>query len=361
MAQTRERKGPSGHRFLVMILNIILAILVFWLLGFVIDDIGNQPGPSLTTIQDKFKDKTLVTQEDALNRQLTTLNQTIAAETQQQSLLKTSIDGYRDTMNQLLDLQKSSVQKGVTFSAEAQQNLANATNLYLDSQQKFQNLNRSITDANAQAQQLQTRIDSIDSTLRKQSEQAYGVYNSQLTRHNLKLAAIQLVILLPLLIITAYFFQKYRHSIYRSMIMAVGAAIILKIILVMHQHFPARFFKYLLILALLYLVVRALKAMLHMVVAPQTNWLMKQYREAYQRLQCAICQYPIQPGIFKFFLPQTPKDQELANVSYLENVDTYSCPSCGEHLFEKCGQCQHTRHSLLIYCDHCGAKKDLTK
>lgn len=361
MTQTRERKGPSGHRFLVMMLNILLAILVYWLLGFIIDDIGNQPGPSLTSIQDKFKDRTLVAQEDVINRQLTTLNQTIAAQTQQQNLLKTSIDGYRDTMNQLLDLQKSSVQKGVTFSAEAQQNLANVTNLYLDNQQKFQNLNRSITEANAQAQQLQAHIDSIDSTLRKQSEQAYGVYNSQLTRHNLKLAAIQLVILLPLLIITAYFFQKYRQSIYRSMIMAVGAAIILKIILVMHQHFPARFFKYLLILALIYLVVRALKAMLHMVVAPQTNWLMKQYREAYQRLQCAICQYPIQPGIFKFFLPQTPKDQQQANVSYLENVDTYSCPNCGEHLFEKCSQCQHTRHSLLMYCDHCGAEKNISK
>ena len=357
MSQSRERKGPAGHRFLVMVLNIILAILFYWLLGFVLDDIASQPGPSLQEIQDQYKDKNLVAQEDTLNKQLIKLNQTISAQTQQQTLLKTSIDGYRDTMNQLLDLQKSSMQKGVTFSTDAQQNLTNVTRLYLDNQQKFQNLNHAITDDNAQAQQLQSQINTMDSTLQKQSDQAYKEYNAQLTRYNLEIAAIQLLVLLPLLIVAVFLFKKYRQSIYRPMIMAIGAAIILKIVFVMHDNFPSRFFKYFLILILLYLVVRSLRAMLRMMVAPQKNWLMKQYREAYQKMQCAMCQYPIQPGIFKFFMPQKPKDKQEANVSYLENIERYNCPSCGEHLFEKCGSCQHTRHSLLTYCDNCGAEK----
>lgn len=361
MSQSRERKGPAGHRFLVMMLNIILAILFYWLLGFVLDDIASQPGPSLQEIQDSYKDKNLVTQEDALNKQLAKLNQTISAQTQQQTLLKTSIDGYRDTMNQLLDLQKSSMQKGVTFSSEAQQNLTNVTKLYLDNQQKFQNLNRAIADANAQAQQLQSQVNTIDSTFQKQMDQAYKDYDSQLTRYNLEIAAIQLLVLIPLLLIAAYFFRKYRQSIYRSMIMAVGIAIIIKIVFVMHDNFPSRFFKYILILALIYFVVRALRAMLHMIVAPQKNWLLKQYREAYQRMQCAICQYPIQPGALKFSMPQKPKDKQQSDVEYLEHIEGYTCPSCGEQLFEKCDHCQHTRHSLLTYCDNCGAEKKSTQ
>ncbi|MHB1946969.1 MAG: hypothetical protein ACYCQI_02500 [Gammaproteobacteria bacterium] len=359
MGQTRERKGPAGHRFLVLMLNILLAILIYWLLGFILDDIGNQTGPSLTKIQEQFQDKNLIKQNEALKNQASKLSQIISAQTQQQTLLKTSIDGYRDTMNQLLDLQKASMQKGLEFSAAAQQNLANVTKLYLDNQQKFQNLNHSIADGNTQAQQLQTQIDAIETQLNKQADKASEVYSKQLTWHNYKIAAIQLLVLLPLLIITAYYFKKYRQSIYRPMVIAVGIAIILKIVLVMHEHFPSAAFKYIFILALIYFVVRALIAMLRMVIAPKTSWLIKQYREAYQKMQCAMCQYPIQPGVFKFFIPQT-KNQDIkqANMNYLEQVDDYICPSCGEHLFEKCNVCNHMRHTLLIYCDHCGAEKN---
>lgn len=362
MTQTRERTGPSGHRFLVTILNITLAILVYWLLGFIINDIGSQRGPSLTKIQEQFQDRNLVRQKDQLNTQLIKVNQIINSQTQQQSLLKTSIDGYRDTMNQLLDLQKASVQKGMTFSSESQQNLANVTKLYLDNQQRFQDLNRSITQENAEAQQLQSQVGTIDSQLTNQSSQAYTEYNRQLTHYNYRVAAAQLFILIPLLLITVYFFRKYGQSIYRSMIMAVGAAIIFKIVIVMHEHFPSRIFKYILILALIYLVVRALVAMSRMVVKPKMDWLIKQYREAYQKMQCAMCQYPIQPGIFKFFIPQAKNpDLRQVNMGYLEHIDGYTCPSCGERLFEKCSACEHIRHSLLIYCDHCGAQKQSTK
>lgn len=358
MSRTRERKGPAGHRFIVMILNIVLAILVYWLLGFIIDDIGNQPGPSLTDIQKQFQDQTLVKQKEALNNQYEKLSRNIEAQRQQQALLQTSINSYRDTMNQLLDLQKASVQKGVTFSSESQQNLANVTKLYLDNQQKFQDLNRSIAQANATAQQLQNQTSGIDVQLTKQSEQAYQSYDNLLMKHNFVVAGFQLLVLIPLLIIAVYFFKKYRQTIYSPILTAIGIAIILKIIMVMHEHFPSRAFKYILILALIYIILRALVSMLRMVIAPKASWLLKQYREAYQKLECAMCQYPIQPGLLKFFKSRSnKKDIGLTDISYIENTEAYICPSCGERLFEKCDVCAHTRHSLLMFCDHCGAEK----
>lgn len=359
MSQTRQRKGPAGHRFLVTVLNIVLAVLVYWLLGFIIDDISSQPAPTFEKVQKGFQNQALVKERETLSTQITKHTQSIAALQKQQEILQTSINGYKDTMNQLLDLQKASLQKGAEFTSESQQNLANATKLYLDNQQQFQNLNQSIANANVQSQALVQKQEAIDTELTKQGKEAYKTYEQLQLKHNLMLASLKLLVLVPLLLIVAYFFRKYRKSIYISMIVSVGIAIFIKIVMVMHEHFPSRFFKYVLILALIYLVARFLINRLKMVAAPQKNWLIKQYREAYQKLQCPMCQYPIQPGALKFTSSQNTKLGKPSDLNYLENIVSYSCPSCGEKLFEKCEVCSHSRYSLLMFCDYCGAEKPI--
>lgn len=359
MSQTRERKGPTGHRFLVTVLNIVLAVLVYWLLGFIIDDISNQPAPTLEKVQKNFQNQALVKEREALSTQITKHSQSIAALQKQQEILQASINGYKDTMNQLLDLQKASLQKGTEFTTESQQNLANATKLYLDNQQKFQNLNQLIANTNVQSQSLTQKQDAIDTELTKQSKEAYKTYEKLYLKHNLMLASLKLLVLVPLLLIVTYLFRRYRNSIYVSMILSVGIAIFIKIAMVMHEHFPSQYFKYILILMLIFLVVRFLINRLRMVAAPQKNWLIKQYREAYQKLQCPICQYPIQPGALKFTSSQNAKLLQPKDINYLDNIVNYSCPSCGETLFEKCEVCSHSRYSLLMYCDCCGTYKGI--
>lgn len=356
MANTRERKGSSGYRFLVLILNIVLGILVYWLLGFVIDDIGNQPGPDYAQIKKQYQEPRLVKEKETLDENYATLSQAIDVQAKQQALLQNNINSFRDTMNQLLDLQKASVQKGASFSAESQQNLAVATKQYLDSQRSFQDLNNEIAKSNAQAQGIASKLKSLDVTLSKQAEKADKTYQSLATRHNLAMAGLKLLVLVPLLIIVAYIFKRYRTSIYKPMILAVGIAIIVKIAMVMHEYFPSRFFKYILILALIYIIGRALISLLKNVAKPQLNWLLKQYREAYEKLLCPICQFRIQPSVLKF-LPQNKQRDTDEEVEYLAKVDQYNCPSCGERLYEKCSVCNHTRHSLLMYCDYCGTQK----
>lgn len=355
-----ERKGPAGHRLLITGLNILLAILVYWLLGFILDDISNQPGPSFVALQQTYQDKTLLSQKNALSQEIAHLNHTIDTLKQQQVFIQSSINNYRDTMNQLLSLQKSSVQKGIALSAETQQNLVKVTQQYLDNQRRYQALNYAIADRYTDMQHLQSQADVIDTKLEAQTIQANQEYNTQLFRHNLKIAGLQLCVLLPLLIIVTFVYRRFRQSIYVPMIKAVGIAILIKILLVMHEHFPSRIFKYLLILTLIYLVAWALRAMLRMSIRPKINWLMKQYREAYQKMRCAICQYPITPGMLKLAPPYKQKKlQQIQLLPYVSTVEGYVCPSCGEPLFEKCEHCQHMRHSLLGYCDNCGFKKEI--
>lgn len=261
-------------------------------------------------------------------------------------------------MNQLLDLQKASIQKGVTFSPESQKNLQNVTDLYLDYQKQFQDLNSSITKDNLEAQQLQNKIKEVNDKLVKQNEQAEKEYNELWVKHNWAMAGLQLIILIPLLLVSALLYRKYKTTIYRAMILAVGIAVFLKISIVMHQYFPSYLFNYLLILILIALTIQTLISMLRMVNSPKPAWLQKQYQEAYQKAQCPECQFSIKPSVSKLFYPDAKGNLPVANYSYLETVDKYTCPSCGVLLFEKCSDCSHLRHSLLGYCDNCGAKKD---
>jgi predicted RNA-binding Zn-ribbon protein involved in translation (DUF1610 family) len=360
MDEVNEKKGTKGYRFLMVLLYAVLGLLLFWFLGFMMNDIGNQPGPSLTEIQKSIQDPVLVKDKERLNNQLKQRINTIDERHQQQTILQTSITSYRDTMNQLLDLQKASIQKGMTLSPESQKNLQNVTDLYLDYQKQFQDLNNAITADNLQVQQFKNQIKEIDEKLTLQNEKANLEYSNQWVKHNWAMAGLQLLILIPLLLITAFLFKKYRKSVYKSMILTAGIAIFLKIALVMHDYFPSYLFKYLLILALIYTTIRVLLSMLRMMTAPKPAWLQKQYREGYDKAQCPTCQFSIKPSISKFFYPEKKGNFLVPDYTYLNAVTDYTCPSCGEVLFEKCGNCSHPRYALLHYCDTCGVKKEST-
>ena len=360
MTQTRQVKGPASQRFWILALNILLAILVYWLLGFIFDDIGNQPGPSWQKTLTRFQNQTLVKQNETLLNQANDYSKQMESLRRKQDLLQTSINSYRDTMTQLLDLQKASAQKGLTISAITQQNLDSATKLYLEGQQQFQTLNSSITEANDTLQQARKKSAVITDVLNEQTKQGYESYNAQVLQHNLKAAALKLMVLIPLLLITAYFFVTKRHSIYIRMIAATGIAIIAKMVMVMHEHFPARMFKYLLISLLLILVARALIGLLRRMTAPKPSWLLKQYKEAYKKLLCPICEYPIHPEAIKYsaLIQPNVKNITFGDSSRLHNIEKYSCPSCGTGLFKKCTVCEHTRHSLLPFCENCGTESE---
>lgn len=347
MSTTRLQKGPASHRALILFLNILLAVLVYWLLGFILDDIGAQSGPSWKKIQAQFQNATLLKKQTESQNEMQTLSATINAQREKQALLQNNIQSYRDTMNQLLDLQKTSLQKGAVFSNEAQQNLSQATKLYLNNQQDFQSLNVLIVQENEKLQSIQKNNQDTNTQLEKQNNQASEQYNKLIQQHNIKLALIKLLVLVPLLIVAAYFLKTKKESVYRSSIFAVSIALLIKIMMVMHEHFPSRFFKYILIVILILLVARVLQGLFRMRIKPQANWLQKQYKEAYKKLLCPICDFPIRPGSLKF--------SALSAEENIMLVD-YCCPSCGTHLFNQCGHCGHVRHSLLSFCEFCGEK-----
>ncbi len=63
-------------------------------------------------------------------------------------------------------------------------------------------------------------------------------------KHRLRLAIYQLLILIPLLAIGAFLLVKKRGSLYYPLFLGFGAAVLVKVALVLHTYFPSRYLKY---------------------------------------------------------------------------------------------------------------------
>lgn len=357
-----EMKAPGTwlHRFAIRLFTIFLTLLIFWTLGFLIDDSGALLTSDYAAVEQRHLDQELVVKHRLLEQQSAALVRQIDHHRAQQQLVGDSARNLQQTINQLIALQRLGIEKSIAFSAVEQENFARSLNLFLDHQQRYQELNQSIALLDAQRQHLVQEQQDIEQRLEQQRQSAKEEYLALNTRHRLHFALLQLAVLIPLLISAAVILIKQRASIYFPLFLAFGAATGIKVTLVIHDYFPSQYFKYILIGTLLLVVARLLIYFIRARAFPQTQGLIKQYREGYERFLCPICGYPMRMGprrflfwtrqtVNKIIVPGTSQDQE----------ELYTCPSCGASLFEECPACHQIRPALLPYCAHCGAEKTL--
>ena len=358
MKSTSKSKGPWAHRFFVRFLTVAMAILVYWLLGFFVEDIRSIQGPDYQTIEPKYIDTNLTEKSASLEKQIADLTRQIETQTHKQQVLGDSSANLQQTINQLLELQKLGIQKNVSFSDTQQADFTNSLNLFLENQKTYQDLNQAISDLTDQKQQLAQVKKQTDDEIEKQRVPARDEYNSLTRKHNIRVASMQLAILLPILLIAAGLIIRKRTSIYFPLSLAFGAATLLKVTLVIHEYFPSKYFKYILILALLLVVIRLLVHFIKAIAFPKVQWLLQQYREAYEGFLCPVCEYPIRIGPLRFlFRTRGTVNRTVLSGDRAEQEEPYTCPSCGRSLFEECPSCHKIRHALLPHCMHCGAEK----
>jgi predicted RNA-binding Zn-ribbon protein involved in translation (DUF1610 family) len=360
MVETDKNKGPWSHRILVGIFTILFSILIFWLLDFAMDDIGSIQGPDYKAVERGILSPTLVSQLDAINRQITEVNDTIHAQTERQTLLRDSTGRSEATLRQLLDLQRTNAQKGVATGDQQQRALAESVTLFLSNQQRDQAIYDDIVKLSERERQLQAERQRVDAGLEVEREQARQQFDVLERRHNRKLAFFKLLLLIPLLGAVLFLVVRKRAGIYAPVAYAAAVAILAQTVLVIHEHFPTRYFKYIVLGAALLAVGYSLVWLIRMVRRPKASWLLKQYREAYQTFFCPVCDYPIRrgPRRYLFWTRRTIRNP-APQLAESQSDQSYTCPACGSRLYEPCAKCNATRHSLLPYCDNCGAEKTL--
>lgn len=357
----RPGKGPWTHRFLVHVFTVALGVLVYWLLGFVIDDIGSVPGPVYSEVEERMLDRDLVEKSRALQEKIKDTERKTAEQRVEQQILRDSTDSSQRTMTQLLEFQRLNLQKGGSPSADEQKSLAESEALFLTNQKEYQRLNQEIARLNEQLRQLRSDDLDLSRVLETKREPVRLEFDRLLRLHEMKMAAMKLTALTPLLIVAVLLFVKKRTSLYAPLVYAYGIAVLLKVAEVMHEYFPSRYFKYILIGACLAVVLRALVYLLRMIAFPKTDWLLKQYREAYEAFLCPVCEYPIRRGPLKFLVwtRRSIRKLQIPPLAPGEGDQPYTCPTCGTRLFEECTACHAVRHSLLPTCEKCGAEKPI--
>lgn len=361
MRNETKSKGTWIHRLAIRLFTLVLAVLIFWFLGFLVDDIRSIDGPDYATIEQKHIDKDLLAKHDALEKQVADLTRQIDNQRQKQEIVADSSRNLERTVNQLIELKKLGAQKSGAFSENDQANFSSSMKLFLANQKQYQELSHTISETLERKQRLVWDKEQAQQEIGRKREQAGDEYSKLSQRHRLKIALLQLTVLLPILIIAVVVVVKKRSSIYFPLFLALGAATLVKAALVVHEYFPSRYFKYILIGGLLIVVARLLIYFIRAVDFPKTQWLVRQYREAYERFLCPVCEYPIRigPRRFLFWNRRTVKKVFPPHADGSDQEEVYICPSCGSSLFEECPVCHKVRHAMLPNCVHCGAHKEI--
>ncbi len=360
MKKKNQSRGTGWHRFLVRFLTFGLIVLIYWLLGFLVEDIRSVEGPRYADIETQFVDQDLFTQVEGLKARIEGLDRDIRNEAEEQRVVSDGSRSLQQTMTQLLELQKLGLEKQISVSTADQENLSSTLDLFLENQRQYQALSRSSTDLIKNKQGLVTQLQDAEATIEQQRIPAREAHQSQWEDHRLRLAFWQLVILVPILLAAAFLLMKKRGSLHFPFYLAVGIASLIKVGLVVHEYFPSRYFKYILIGALLLVVAKMLGHFLRAAAQPKVDWLIKQYREAYERFLCPVCDYPIRTGPRRFlFWTRRSVSKLRVPVDEAAREEPYTCPACGTDLFSECQQCHNVRHTLLPHCQHCGTEGGL--
>jgi len=362
MNTTHIGKGPWTHRALIYFFSLLFGVLVYWLLGFVVRDIATLPGPIYAELEARMLAPELLKETQGLREQIEAAKRAIAEQQQRQSVLRDSTTNSEKTMTQLLEIQKTKLQQqgGRVSDAEARA-LAESEQLFLENQRKYQQINEQISTLTEQLRTLENQDRTAQKRIEEERRPVREQYQRLQNRHQFKVAALKLSFLVPLLALAVWLFLKKRTGIYAVLIYGFGLAVLVKVGMVMHEHFPKRYFKYVLIGVALALVARILVYLLRMVAHPKLDWLLKQYREAYEHHFCPICSYPIRRGPLKylFWSRRSLKKMRVPAGEAAATDEPYVCPVCGTRLFETCPACKGVRHSLLPVCARCGVSKEI--
>lgn len=358
---TAQPKGPWFQRFLISFFTVVLAVLVFWFLGFLMEDIESIEGPRYRDIEARFVDGDLAEKSKRLAEEIAGTDRAIEAKREEMRILSDSSSNLQGTINQLIELQRLSIEKSLTLTESHSANLSESLSGFLESRKRYQAYIAELSALAERKRALESERLKVEKTIEERREPARKEYERLYEEHNLRLAAFQLGVLIPFLAAGAWLAAKKRGSVYFPLFLAFGGAVLVKTALVIHKYFPSRYFKYVLVLGLLIVVIRILVAVIRIVAFPKARWLTKQYREAYERFLCPVCEYPIRTGPRKylFWTRRTVNKIPLSGETCEEKP--YTCPACGTPLFEDCSVCGGLRHSLLPFCRHCGAEKKITE
>ena len=357
----KKAKGTFWMRSAIVLLAMIFGALAYWSVGFLVDDIRVFHMPNREAFFKQHTDESFKDKLKALEMQLQELEHEHKLISQQRGFIKDSSSSLKVTVANLFRLKNRDQQ---LISKEQFGRVLSSLDKIIQIQEDFRITADQYIKVTNDKFALQKQIAALKRRIEDQQKATQKLFSKEMHRHRIKATIVKMAFLIPLVLVCTILFVKKRKSIYRMIYGSTAVAIYVKTFLFIHEHFPSRYFKYIITVSMLGLVGWGFGWLIRRLVSPRIETLLKQYREAYERFLCPVCEYPIRigPRKYLYWTRRTVHKTALSgSVDSFSNVDeTYICPACGSSLFEKCESCGNICHSLLPSCQHCGAKKTIT-
>ncbi len=279
---------------------------------------------------------------------------------QQREFIKDSSSALKITVDNLFALKDRSQQ--LISESQFEQVLATLDRI-ITIQDEFRATAERYLASTTERFELTKQIAALKKQMEEQKQDVQKQFAEVIHRHRVRTTMVKLAFLLPLMIGCSILLVRKRSSIYRMIYFSAAIAVYIKTGLIVHEHFPSRYFKYILTIALLALVGWGFTWLIRRLVRPKIETLLKQYREAYERFLCPVCEYPIRTGPREYLYWTRRTVHKTALMGNRENCQAeapYTCPACGTALYETCSACGAVCHSLLPNCRHCGNKRTIT-
>ena len=181
-------KGPWIHRFMIYFFTVVLAVLVFWVLGFLVEDVESIQGPQYPEIEKRYVDQDLVARTKALMAEITDVDRAISNKREEMRIVSDSSQNLQNTINQLIELQKLAVQRSVSLSEKEQANLSESLALFLESQKRYQVHNNELSQLTDRKRSLESERTAIEKEIAAQRVPAREEYQALREKHDLRLA-----------------------------------------------------------------------------------------------------------------------------------------------------------------------------
>lgn len=354
------KKGTWAVRTGILFSTILLGLLFYWLLGFATEDVRTMRGPDHGLFLEGKIGKELKDRSESLSAEISRLNSEIRALNEEQSLKSSVAKNMEATLEQL-NKQIASA-KDDAERERLNQNLGE----FLKTQKEYQDLLGRISKSTLERQALEREMDQVQKEIDSRIAAAGQIWSKRIDAHRTKLALIELTLLIVPLVLAGYLLlrvQKKQGTLLFPVLLAFTCAALVRLFFTLHEYLPRIWFKYIAIVAVIVVVIRFLVYLVGLATRPRPDRLLLQYRQAYEKYLCPICEYPIRIGPLKYLYwtrksaVKTLARMQRRQVSSLGQP--YTCPACGQTLFETCAACGDIRHSLMEHCEHCGAHKEV--
>ena len=346
MTQTPPiRKGPRLHRMGIVFFSGLLAVLLIWLGRFGLHDIEGLPVPQISNTQ-------LFEQMTGLRETIKEIDRKLKVEQERQGYLQESTESSRQTLDQLLDMHRASLDKELAISPEESKAFAASQEIFLRNQEQVQAVMESTLALKAER-----RV--AEEALRDAQAEVSAAQRPLRERHRHIVALLKFAALAPFVALGAWLFARKRGSSFAPLMHAFNAAVLFLLLTVIHEHFPKEYYKYMFLAMAIATVAGLLAFLIRQFTRPSASWLLQRCKEAYHASQCPVCQYPIVAHDMRSLVPPRPGWRlRMQTVPERDKAAAHVCPSCGTRLFDTCGNCQELRHTLLPHCLHCGAETE---